>query len=77
MNLGERIKFLRKELNLNQTEFGKKINIKQGSIASYESGTRKPLDTVILSICREFNVREEWLRNGIKPMRNEFPISID
>lgn len=63
-----RIKELRKVLNLNQTEFGEKIGVKQGSVASYESGARIPLDTVINSICREFNVNEEWLRNGIGEM---------
>lgn len=63
-----RIKELRKSLNLNQTEFGEKIGVKQGSVASYESGARMPLDTVINSICREFNVNEEWLRNGTGEM---------
>lgn len=59
-----RIKELRKALELNQTEFGDKIGVKQGSIASYESGARVPLDAVINSICREFNVNEDWLRTG-------------
>lgn len=59
-----RIKELRKALELNQTEFGDKIGVKQGSIASYESGARVPLDAVINSICREFNVNEAWLRTG-------------
>lgn len=59
-----RIRQLRKELGLNQTDFGNKIGVKQGSVAAYESGARIPLDTVITSICREFNVNEEWLRTG-------------
>lgn len=62
--MNERIKALRRKLGLNQTDFGIRIGIKQGSIASYESGVRTPLDTVITSICREFNVNEEWLRTG-------------
>lgn len=62
--MNERIKELRKALGLNQTEFGEKIGIKQGSVAGYESGVRTPLDSVILSMCREFNVNEEWLRTG-------------
>lgn len=33
-------------------------------MAGYESGARVPLDSVILSICREFNVDEHWLRTG-------------
>ena len=62
--VNERIRELRKILDLNQTEFGTRIGIKQGSIAAYESGARTPMDTVILSICREFNVNETWPRTG-------------
>ena len=60
----DRIKAVRKELGLNQTDFGQKIGVKQGSVAAYESGSRSPLDSVIVSICREFNVNERWLRTG-------------
>ncbi len=77
MNIGERIKELRKNLNLNQTEFGKRIGAKQTTIAGYENKIRTPSEAIIKSICREFNVREEWLRDGIAPMTNESPISID
>lgn len=64
----DRIRQLRKELKLNQTDFGSKIGVKQTTVAGYESGAREPLDTVINSICREFNVNEEWLRNGTGSM---------
>lgn len=60
----DRIRQLRKELGMNQTDFGGRIGVKQGSVAGYESGARIPLDTVVASICREFNVNEEWLRTG-------------
>lgn len=66
-----RIRELRKALNLNQTDFGNRIGIKQGSVAGYESGARVPLDSVILSICREFNVSERWLRTGEGEMFND------
>lgn len=58
-----RIKELRKHLGLNQTEFGARIGVKQTTVAGYENG-RAPLDTVISSICREFDVNEVWLRTG-------------
>lgn len=76
-NISVQIKKLRKNLNLNQTEFGKRIGAKQTTIAGYENEIRTPSDVIIKSICREFNVREEWLRNGIEPIHNEIPISID
>lgn len=63
-SLKERIRELRKSLNLSQTEFGARIGVKQGSVAGYESGKREPIDAVIYSICREFGVDEGWLRAG-------------
>lgn len=62
--MNERIKQIRKLLGLNQTQFGEKIGVKQGTIAGYETGARVPLDTVITSICREFGINEIWLRTG-------------
>ena len=62
--MNERLKLLRRELQLNQTEFGNRLGLKQSAVANYENGTRQPLDTVITSICREFGVNEEWLRTG-------------
>lgn len=62
--MNERIRLLRKELGLNQSDFGNKIGVKQGTVACYESGARTPLDAVVSSICREFDVNEEWLRTG-------------
>ena len=64
VGLNERIKLLRKALELNQTDFGARIGVKQGTVAAYESGARVPLDSVIVSICREFGVSESWLRSG-------------
>lgn len=63
-NLNERIKQLRKDLKLTQTEFGNRLGIKQTTVAGYETGGRVPIDAVISLICREFNVNEEWLRTG-------------
>ena len=60
----KRIKQLRKELGLTQQELADKIGIKRTTIATYESGRNTPIDAVISLICREFNVNEEWLREG-------------
>lgn len=68
MNIAERIKKLRKALNLNQAEFGARIGIKQSTVTGYETGIRIPLDSVIVSICKEYNVNENWLRNGAGEM---------
>lgn len=69
--MDERIKLLRKELGLNQTDFGNRIGVKQSTVTGYETGTRVPLDSVIVSICREFDVNEDWLRYGKGDMFTE------
>lgn len=62
--MNERLRKLRKTLNMSQTTFGKRVGLKQSTITGYETGNRIPLDSVILLICKEFNVNEEWLRYG-------------
>ena len=62
--MNERIKEVRKHYKLSQVEFGNRIKITQGAIASYESGARKPLDAVVHAICKEFVINEQWLRTG-------------
>ena len=60
----ERIKEIRKHYKLTQTEFGERIGVKGNTITGYETGIRTPSDAVIVSICREFNCNEVWLRTG-------------
>ena len=60
----DRIKKIRKEVKLTQVQFGEKIGVKGNTVTNYESGLRTPTHAVIKSICREFNVDENWLRTG-------------
>ena len=60
----ERLKKLRKELDLTQQEFADRIGISRGNIATYETRDGSPGRSVINLICREFNVSETWLRTG-------------
>lgn len=62
--LNARIKELRKTLKLTQEEFGSRVGVKGNTIGNYELSLRNPSDAIIHSICREFNVNEDWLRHG-------------
>lgn len=62
--MSERIKRIRKMLDLTQQEFADRIGIKRNTIANYESGRNEPVDSVISLICREYGVNEIWLRTG-------------
>ena len=64
MTIGERIKTLRRKIGITQEEFSEKLGTSRNTITNYESGRRTPMDATIKSICREFNVSEDWLRTG-------------
>lgn len=67
--IGERIKYIRKEAGLTQQKFADRIGAKQNTVAQYEIGRNVPIDPVITSICKEFDIQEDWLRHGLEPMR--------
>ena len=64
----ERIKQLRKVLNLSQESFSSKLNISRSHFAMIENGSKNITDRVFSDICRVFNVNEEWLINGTGEM---------
>ena len=66
--MNERIKKLRRSLDLTQQEFADRIGVKRNTVATYEGGRNEPVDSVVSLICREFGVREEWLRYGTGEM---------
>lgn len=72
----DRIKKIRKELDLTQQKFADKLGVKRNTVGQWECGINAITDQVITSICREFNVNENWLRTGqgemfIKQTRDE------
>ena len=62
--MNERLKKLRKELDMTQQEFADKLGTARNNIAGYETGKRNPSNAVISIICGEFNPNEKWLRTG-------------
>lgn len=68
MTIGERVKELRKSLGLTLEDFGKKLGVGKTAISKIEHGQCNVSDQMALSIIREFNVREGWLRDGTGDM---------
>ena len=64
MTQGERIRKTRKELGLTLEKFGESLGVGKGAISAIENGKRNLTDQMAISICREFNVNETWLRTG-------------
>lgn len=75
--LNERIKAIRKHdsISLSQEAFGNRIGLTKTAISKIEKGASNMSEQTILSICREFNVSENWLRTGAGDMFN--PMSED
>lgn len=64
MELKDRIRQIRQNAGLTQQEFAKRIGVSRNTIASYETSVRVPIEAIIVSMCREFDVNENWMRTG-------------
>lgn len=62
--MSERLRILRKTLNLTQQAFGAKIGLSNASIGNIENGVINLTDRNVSLICSAFNVNEDWLRYG-------------
>lgn len=60
----DRIKAVRKEAKMNQTDFGKSVGVTLSAEQKWELGISVPSDAAIMNICQKYNVDEEWLRTG-------------
>ncbi len=62
--MNERLKKLRKTLDLTQQQLAEHLGVKRNTVAQWELGINAITEQVITSICREFDVNKEWLRTG-------------
>lgn len=60
----ERLKQIRKDQRLNQTEFAERIKMKQTSYSQLETGSSPILDRHVDLICHAFNVNRTWFLTG-------------
>lgn len=69
MTVNDRIKEVRKNSGLSQTDFAERLGTTRGVITNLEGGKTTPNDPFVKLICREFNVNESWLRTGEGEMK--------
>lgn len=70
-NENKRIKEVRKTLGLTLEKFGERIGMKSNSLSQVENGINAVSSQLRTSVCREFHIREEWLRTGEGEMFEE------
>ncbi|WZL74078.1 helix-turn-helix transcriptional regulator [Clostridiaceae bacterium 35-E11] len=58
---GQRLKELRKEKSLNQSEIGKLLNVSTSTIGMYEQGRRDPDTNTLKFLAEYFNVSVDYL----------------
>lgn len=64
MNIGNRLKQIFKELNINQTSFAKQIGISPGNISDILNGRSNPSFATLEKIFEIYNINLNWLICG-------------
>lgn len=64
----DRLKQIRKTLQMNQTNFARQLGMTQTAYSMIENGINPLSDRHIKVICSAFNVNESWLRTGENDM---------
>ena len=73
--IGERIALIIKANGLKKIHFAAKLGINSSYVTHLVQNKNLPSDALIKSICREFHVNEDWLRNGTGAMNTPEPVS--
>ncbi len=76
MTQGDRVKLLRKSLNLTLEKFGEKLGVGKTAISLIENGKNSLTEAMSKSICREYNVDYFWLTEGKGEMFIDIPDTI-
>ena len=67
-SVGSRIKAARMAKGQTQTEFAASLGIVQGFLSGIERGKKAPSDTLLIALCHQYRINEEWLFTGIGEM---------
>ena len=76
MTQGERIRNIRKKLNLTLEKFGGKLGVGKTAISNIEKGKRNLTEQMALSICREYNVNYDYLMDGEGEIFDDLPQTV-
>ena len=76
MTTGERVKEIRKTLNLTLEKFGEKLGVGKTAISKIEKDERNITDQMAKSICREYNVNYDYLIYEEGEMFSDLPQTI-
>lgn len=68
MTINERIALVVSSCCKTKSEFASRIKVSGAFVTQLCSGSSNPSDRTITDICREFNVNELWLRQGVGEM---------
>lgn len=76
MTQGERIKEIRKSLDMTLEKFGEKLGVGKTAISNIEKGNRNLTEQMAKAICREYNVSYDYLVDGEGEMFTDLPDTI-
>lgn len=76
MTQGERVKEIRKSLDLTLERFGEKLGVTKVAISNIEKGNRSLTDQMAKAICREYNVSYDYLVDGEGEMFSDLPDTV-
>ena len=61
MNIGTKIRDLRKQAHLSQTELGKKVSVSQQTVTAWENNKAEPSSSAVAQLADIFNVTTDYL----------------
>jgi transcriptional regulator with XRE-family HTH domain len=62
--IGKRVRKIRLQKGISQEQFGELIGIKKAAVSKIENGDNSLSRSNLISICKQFNINEEWLLYG-------------
>lgn len=63
-SIGDRIRWARKQKNMNQSELARRIGVSQPAVANWETGTHDPRRIMLTRIADALGTQTEWLAAG-------------